>query len=198
MASQAITLIMSTEDVAAWYGNMPGTSLPYWSTLRDSNTKLAPISGSDGIAIEISKIFSRARLQNPPATLVTAQATQQASDAAVMALTYPAIVVGAGFSLTGAAAVTIAHNTSGTFTVTTTFLGSYTGVITFSANTPGATAGITFSFSPGSISTTGATTVLTISVANTVPVGDLTFRVIGTDSGTPGVTGSTPFILHVT
>jgi kumamolisin len=85
--------------------------------------------------------------------------------------------VGPGFSLSSSpTSVSVVQGSSGTSTITSTVTGGFNSAVTLSASGP---SGVTFGFSPGSITGTGTST-MTMTVASNTVTGTYPITVTGT------------------
>jgi len=85
----------------------------------------------------------------------------------------------ADFSLSASpSALTVNQGASGTSTITITRLNSFAGAVSFT--TSGLPSGVTASFNPATTTTTGTSSVLTLSASSTATVGSATVTVTGT------------------
>jgi len=85
----------------------------------------------------------------------------------------------ADFSLSASpSALTVNQGASGTSTITITRLNSFAGAVSFVAS--GLPSGVTASFNPATTTTTGTSSVLTLTASSTATVGSATVTVTGT------------------
>src|SRR5580700_2791158 len=91
-----------------------------------------------------------------------------------------------GFSLSASpASVSVVQGSSGTSTITSTVSGGFDSAVTLSAS--GGPTGVTYGFSPGSITGTGTST-LTLTVASSTATGTYTITVSGVSGSTTETT----------
>jgi len=89
----------------------------------------------------------------------------------------------------------VVQGSNTTYTVTIGALNSYTGTVNLSAS--GLPSGASASFSPGSVNTSGNSTMTVTTLAST-PTGSYPITITGTDSVTSSLTHSTQVTLNVT
>jgi len=95
--------------------------------------------------------------------------------------------VAAGFSISAAPpTLTVQHGKSGTYTITITRTGGFTGAVALSVT--GQSAGVTATFNPASA--TGTASTLTISAQGNAQRGTGTLTITGTSAGQPNATAT--------
>lgn len=182
------TTDVSTDVMSSWVAFCYGTATPTPGqplTLIDPRTAPAftPfISCEDAYNYWVMQtVLAQAQSAFPSSSLVTAQATAATATAAVSVLTFPSLVGGAQFQLTGSPnPITIARSSSGVETVTVVFVDpAYTGVITPTVS--GLPSGVTCAFSPSTLSAAGSFAA-TLTVGSGAPVGLHAIFFVGTDA----------------
>jgi subtilase family serine protease len=92
-----------------------------------------------------------------------------------------------GYSVSASpSSVSVVQGSAGTSTITATFVGGFTGSVTLSAS--GQPSGVTVGFGTNPISTSGGTSVMTMTVGSTTATGTYTITVTGTSGTTTETT----------